>query len=367
MAKILFYTDSGYYSGAEIYFSRLIGFTLDEGYQVGVLVSPAFERSSHPVWSGVVGRSSANIAYIASGSKLNFSYVAKLWRYLKTNQPDLIVCNMWSPYANTWLLVLAWLSGIKVLAIEHFYQEKSDIGWPLRPLKLFAYRLKRELVGQFATVSQVHKRVLVEEFGYPADRISVIQPGVDFSGQPIEAKNNARVELVYSGTLEPRKRPIFLLEALIPLRQENWHLTMLGQGVLKQEIETFIASHQLDSQVSLTGWVENAPEILLGSDIFVHPAISENFSAAIIEAMAAGLPVIANNVGGNPEIVTDGQTGRLIRPDLAEWSEALRQLIASRELRERMGQAGRRRYQDSLTLQGMESRFNRVVKICLEP
>jgi glycosyltransferase involved in cell wall biosynthesis len=98
----------------------------------------------------------------------------------------------------------------------------------------------------------------------------------------------------------------------------------------------------------------DVPDFLRAADLFVHPSHQEGFSNAILEGMAAGLPVIACDVGGNPEAVIDGETGRLVPPRCPEQlAEAMAELLGDGGKRRRMGEAGRRRAEERFSLERM--------------
>ncbi|MFA6147325.1 MAG: glycosyltransferase [bacterium] len=100
----------------------------------------------------------------------------------------------------------------------------------------------------------------------------------------------------------------------------------------------------IEGAVRFAGGRTDVPDLLRASDLFVHPSREEGFSNAILEAMAAGLPVVACDVGGNPEAVVDGETGRLVPPrDPERFAGAMVELIADESKRTSFGEAGLRR------------------------
>ncbi len=112
----------------------------------------------------------------------------------------------------------------------------------------------------------------------------------------------------------------------------------------------------LDKQVRFLGDRTDVVDLIRGSDLFVHPSHEEGFSNAILEAMAGGLAVVACDVGGNPEAVKEGVTGRLVPPrDPDRLSAAVLDLLADAEKRMRMGEAGRKRVTEEFS-------FDRMVK-----
>ncbi len=107
-------------------------------------------------------------------------------------------------------------------------------------------------------------------------------------------------------------------------------------------------------RLRFTGPRSDIPDFLRAADLFVHPSHQEGFSNAILEAMAAGLPVVACDVGGNPEAVVDGKTGRLVPSrNPAAFASALAELLADPEKRKAMGEAGRIRATERFSLDKM--------------
>lgn len=119
------------------------------------------------------------------------------------------------------------------------------------------------------------------------------------------------------------------------------------------EIRRRIETMELTGRVILTGPRRDVPKILQSSRIVVHPG-AEGFSNAILEAMAAGAPVVASRVGGNREAVVDGETGVLVPPgDAGAFAEAILKLLRDPPLARRMGEAGRRRAEEHFSLDRM--------------
>lgn len=119
------------------------------------------------------------------------------------------------------------------------------------------------------------------------------------------------------------------------------------------EVRRRIDTMGLTGRVILTGPRRDVPRILKSSRLVVHPG-AEGFSNAILEAMAAGVPVVAARVGGNREAVVDGETGFLVPPgDAGAFAEAIRKILHDPSLARRMGEAGRRRVKEHFSLDRM--------------
>jgi glycosyltransferase involved in cell wall biosynthesis len=145
-----------------------------------------------------------------------------------------------------------------------------------------------------------------------------------------------------------------LLHALAGIGQQSWQLTLAGDGPTKAEMEQISRKLGIQDRVTFTGETDRIESLLASSDIFVLPSESESLPLSIIEAMRAGLPVIATDVGGVSELVTNGVTGHLTPcSDIPSLRERLRELIASPQDRCRMGRLGRLRYERDFKLETM--------------
>ena len=121
-------------------------------------------------------------------------------------------------------------------------------------------------------------------------------------------------------------------------------LAVVGEGEERASLETLARDLGISDRVRFTGFRQDVADILHASDLFVHTSLMEGCPNAVLEAMAAGKPVVATEVGGVPELVMQGETGFLVPSgDEATLSQALRGALGDPEARRRMGEAGRRR------------------------
>lgn len=147
--------------------------------------------------------------------------------------------------------------------------------------------------------------------------------------------------------LEPKYGPDVLIEALGRLAPDKpFEAVVAGEGTMGEELRDRTRVLGIADQVQFIGRRPHAEvaSLLSDLDVFVMPSRREEWGVAAAEASAAGLPIVATAVGGIPEIVVDGHTGLLIPPeDAAALAEALARLIGDLELRDRFGEAGRRK------------------------
>ena len=166
-----------------------------------------------------------------------------------------------------------------------------------------------------------------------------------------------------AGRLIELKGIEYLLRAAEELRHDfpALRVEIAGEGPERTKLEEQVQQSGLGDHVRFLGWIDNISEVLTGWDVFVMPSLEEGLGNAALEAMAAGLPVVASSVGALPEVVEDGTTGWLVPPrDPAALALHLRLLLSNRELRQRMGAAGYARVRDHFSLAQMVEGFARL-------
>ena len=189
-----------------------------------------------------------------------------------------------------------------------------------------------------------------------AGRTVVIHNGIALDRPRRPSRSAAGpVTLLSVGRLRAPKDFRTLLHAMAALDRGTARLRIAGDGPDRAELEHEIARLGLGSVVELLGTRDDVDELLAGADVFVLSSASEGLPMSVLEAMAAGLPVVASAVGGVPELVRDGETGALVPPgDSAALASALRTIVADPALRERLGEAGRRRAEQEFSLARFE-------------
>ena len=183
-------------------------------------------------------------------------------------------------------------------------------------------------------------------------RVKIIYNGVDLSqfspSPPKTAPAGGRrpVVLGTAARLDPRKGHAFLIEMAARLKTRNFPFRLLiaGDGPLLQGLGRDVERRGLGKEVSLLGFVRDPASFMNGLDVFLFPSLSEGFGFAMVEAMAAALPVVAFDATSSSEIVDHGRTGLLVPQNNAgALADAVEILAGDPVLRNRMGQAGRRR------------------------
>ncbi|MEJ2107788.1 MAG: glycosyltransferase [Acidiferrobacteraceae bacterium] len=181
--------------------------------------------------------------------------------------------------------------------------------------------------------------------GYPQERLLMIPNAVDlvrFDKSSQQKNDDVNVsDVAYVGRLRAVKGIQVLVEAW-SLMAPDHKLAIAGDGSLREELTNRIAELGLEQQVRFCGEIDNVPELLRQTRVYVQPSYQEGMPNSVLEAMAAGLPIVATRVSGNVDLVHDGENGFLVPPgDKDALAQAIRRLLEDPELASRMGERSR--------------------------
>jgi glycosyltransferase involved in cell wall biosynthesis len=140
------------------------------------------------------------------------------------------------------------------------------------------------------------------------------------------------IKLISIGRLDTNKNHQFLLDCIFNLKNRGFqfHLSIVGEGDTRPQLEQKINDLELHSDVTLTGVKDHVEELIWQSDLYVHSALTEGFGLTLIEAMAASLPVITLNGGGNRDLIEEGKNGFLIEEENVErFTEKIIELLSN--------------------------------------
>jgi glycosyltransferase involved in cell wall biosynthesis len=151
--------------------------------------------------------------------------------------------------------------------------------------------------------------------------------------------------------------------AVLRRQRPDVRLVVVGDGPERDALEACARELGLGESVRFAGIRRDARRLLAGFDIYANTSIHEGVSLTILEAMAAGLPVVATAAGGNPEVVVDGETGLVVPVRAAEAvTGALARLAADPALARRLGTAGRRRLEERFSIDRMVAEYVQVYR-----
>jgi glycosyltransferase involved in cell wall biosynthesis len=273
----------------------------------------------------------------------------RLLALIRSEQVDLIHAHL--TYASIWTGVASRLTGVPAVASLHVISD-PQANWRDR---VRAWLMAFSLRAAGATVIAVSRRVrdsFTPRFGR---NVRVIHNGINTS---IFRRSNAmdafRVRREFGFGAESRviatvsvlregKGLEILIGAFAELhrRRPDTRLLIIGDGPLRAALEARTGNAEV---VRFTGTRRDIPTMLAGADLFVLPSLEDAFPTVLLEAMAAGLPVVASRSGGIPEIVEEGVTGRLVSPgNPTALADAIQNLLEDRPRSERMGYQGNQR------------------------
>jgi glycosyltransferase involved in cell wall biosynthesis len=245
--------------------------------------------------------------------------------------------------------------GLPVLYTPHGWTITDRISpWSGRVFRL-AERAAAPLATRIVNVCEAERELAIKHRIGSPEKLSVIHNGVvDF---PASRRANPSLDpprITMVARFEAPKDHATLLSALASLKELPWQLDLVGGGPLQPGVRGLAERLGLAARITFHG--EGAPvaERLGASQMFVLSSRSEGFPRSILEAMRAGLPVVASDVGGAGEAVLHGKSGMVVaREDAKALAGALVLLIRSAALRRRMGEAGRARYEAHFTFDRM--------------
>lgn len=269
--------------------------------------------------------------------------------------------------------LVAKLVGIPCVATVH----GKNYYWERRRRRL-AYRVASRIATMVA-VSEDLKRFITGTVGVPAERIKVIYNGQEILPS-IGPKEKARLRGEFGleeneavvgvvGSLYPVKGHEYLLAAVPQVLKSHPQTKFLivGRGDLEASLEEAVKRVGLEKQVRFLGFREDVSALLSLMDVFALSSLSEGLSMALLEAMAAGRPVVATNVGGNPELVTDGETGFLVPPrDADALAAKICLLLGDKSRSRRVGENGRIRVNQYFSFQAMVDKYQELYESCLQ-
>ena len=204
--------------------------------------------------------------------------------------------------------------------------------------------------GRIVVPSVAVARFAIEHVKLPEAVVDVVPNGVDVTRFVPDRRRHGQLTALWLGVMAPVKRLDVLVSALAGVPELQ--LRIVGDGPLRRTIERSVAEHGLADRVRFEGRAADPAAVFSGADLFVLASAAENCPLSMLQAMSAGVPVVATRVGGIPEVVRDGVDGMLVAPDdPRELARALRTMIGDPAALRLMGEHARERVLEAYTLQ----------------
>lgn len=291
---------------------------------------------------------------------------------LERESPDILHTHLPRADLLGFLSRLGGFSGLWVCSVHDIYSKSWRGRWLLPLLGLVWRRADRVIA-----ISEAVRNWLVQDYGLVSEKIRVVYYGVEceqwaFAGRDLRATQGlaGRPLVGAVGRLEPRKGHDLLIQAMpFVVRQFPQAVLLIaghdpwGYGRVLEELVT-----QLDMKghVRFLGFESDIPSFLHTVDVFVFASRSEGFGQVVIEAMAAGKPVVVSRIAPLTEIVVDGVTGLWAEPESpAAFAKAIIWLLSNPKEAQRMGQRGRERVRKLFSADRMAYQTNEIYELLL--
>lgn len=362
--RVLYAVTAAGFGGAPLHVLQVMEHMVKQGHEVGLVSSP------EPSLTRKARRLGAQIFHNPHFVRplhpwKDFRAIWPVFKAVRDFNPDLVHAH--STKAGLAARLACVLLRKPVIFTAHGWAFTEGRNILKRRLLAMAERLAARATAKIICVSE-HDYALALQWkvGKP-EQLVVIHNGIDpklfmeADGASFreELKLKGKPVLTFVGRLAPPKDLFTLLEAVKNL--QDGVLLIVGDGELRPQVERHIREQGLEERVRLLGERRDVPAILAASDIFALSSRWEGLPYTIIEAMMAGLPVVATRVGGVPELVEDRITGFLVPTrDPKALAAAIQRLLDDPELRKRMGQAGREKVLKEFTLDRMLAETQKV-------
>lgn len=327
--------------GAERFLMELVRKVPRDRYEVQVV---CIARRGE--FGELLAREGCDVVELGKRTGLDPLILPRLVRQLRRFRPHVVNTHLWT--ADLWGRLAAYLTGTPVVVVT---EQNVDL-WKSGLNHAIDARLLSRTDAVICVSHEVAR--FYRSRGVPPEKLHVIPNAIDvtpFDRPPVEGLRSevgaAPEDFLFlsAARLHPQKAQSVLLEATRRLAGEcdGFQVLLAGEGPLRETLEAEVRRLSLGHHVKLLGLRQDLPSLLRQANAFVLSSLYEGLPLAILEAMAARLPVVATRVGGCPEVVIEGRTGFLVPPGNAgALAQAMANLMNARDRAREMGVEGRR-------------------------
>lgn len=358
--RILHVVGDSKYGGGSVIIIRLALAAMEDGFDVDVLATdPVFQDALKAQGIGVVA---LDCIWRDIRPLRDVFGLWRLRRYLSSHPYDIVHTH--TSKAGFVGRAAAWMA--KVPAVVHtvhgfaFHEESSRAA-----LRVYSFLERRAAnwCHRLVTVSHYHRRWALELGIGDSARIVAIPNGIPATRVAQSRSSEAvRAELgitpgakvvMAPGRLAPQKGLEYLLEAfdLLSSRgQRDVVLVVVGDGVLREPLKQTCRELGIDDRVIFTGYREDIGDVVSASDYIVLPSLREGLSIALLEAMAAGKPIVTTSIGSNQEATDNGRVARIVPPkDVVALADSIEYLLQHPDVARGLGQGAKERFEACYT------------------
>jgi len=315
-------------------------------------------------------RDDVTFVALRKGPGQGFRMFPRLYRVFRKLAPAIVHTRNLAALEAT---APAWLAGVPFRIHGEHGRDIADLDGSNRTYRRVR-RLYRPLVSRYVALSRDLEFYLREAIGVAPDRIAQIYNGVDtqrftpaprtrapIAGCPFTDPDMWLVGTV--GRMQDVKDQVTLAEAFVRavqsrVRGRRMRLVIAGEGALRTRVARVLHDAGIEDQAWLPGERSDVPDVMRGLDCFVLPSLAEGISNTVLEAMASGIPIVATRVGGNPELIEDGLSGRLVpSADSGAMAQAILRYFDEPATARRHAHAARNAAVQRFSLDGMVSQY----------
>jgi len=308
-------------------------------------------------------RDRVHVYPLNKSDSLDYWLFMKLTRILRQEKADVVHCHNFGPliYGS----VAGRLAGARVVYTAHGKYSSARLARK-RSLKLGR-------IDRVVTVSEDSRRVAIEQAGQDPARVETLINGVDVAEFVTRGlRDRVREQLGVApdapvfgivARLTAVKDHAMLLRAFARVRAVRGDavLLVIGDGELEDELKQSVSAGNFQGSVRMLGARRDVAQLLEAMDVFVLSSYSEGLSITLLEASASGLPIVATNTGGNPEVVADRETGLIVPvQDERAMADAMLWMIDNPQRAHAMGTAGRERVERCFSIATMVTRYEEI-------
>lgn len=282
-------------------------------------------------------KSGIKVIYLDKRKGYDISQIWKLFKLFKKEQPDVVHMHL---NCTGFVIPAAIMAGIKKRIYTLHHIAEKDGGKLNKFLNYFFIHLFNMVP---VALTETNKDTIVKVYKERRADIPVVLNGVNLANCILKEnyKINDVVKIIHIGRFEEPKNHTTLIKAFKQVVENSeklkYRLTLIGTGTLLLQIKNQITEMGIDQQVDIIEGKDSCFDDLGQADIFILPSKWEGMPMSLIEAMGTGLPCIATNVGGIPDMIEHEKDGILINPSVDELAKAIEKLSNDFELRQRIG------------------------------
>ena len=296
--------------------------------------------------------------------------IRHIQRIIREVEPDIVHCH--SSKAGIVGRIAAFMEGVPGIFTAHGWAFTEGIPFFKRIIYSLVERAMLNFTAHVLCVSEYDKALAEKWFLSKSPKLSTVHNGIEDIGKTLirdfcHDEFKRHLNLIMVGRFAVPKEQMQLIKAVEKINKEYPNsiiLTLVGAGELFEAAEQYVNKHGLKDMISLLGERTDITELLVQNDVFCLISNYEGLPISIIEAMRAGLTVIASDVGGNNELVKDGVNGFLVeRGNSEQLVERISFLLEHREILRELGQKSREFYLKEFSAEQMMKRISQVYSI----